>query len=143
MSVQFLRGTTAQVEAYTGKAGEIVINTETNDIYIHDGTTQGGHKISTLQNLDGTLDAATLGGVAASSYLKHGDNNVVGDEVRLTSDGLADAMKLSLVGSRTYETAEVGRISFYNDTSGSPVEVAYISVDGTGKFTFSGDITIE
>ncbi|MDE6250206.1 MAG: hypothetical protein K2M34_01040 [Alphaproteobacteria bacterium] len=40
------RGTTAQNDEYTGLAGEITMDTDTNTLRIHDGQTQGGHAVT-------------------------------------------------------------------------------------------------
>ena len=40
--LQFRRGTTAQNDAFTGAAGEISIDTQTDSLRIHDGSTAGG-----------------------------------------------------------------------------------------------------
>lgn len=44
-TLQIYRGTTAQNDAYTGSAGELTMDTTTNELRIHDGSTAGGHKI--------------------------------------------------------------------------------------------------
>lgn len=59
MEVRFKRGTTAQNDAYTGPAGSITVDTEKNDLRVHDGVTQGGHVIpsaTSLSDLEGLLD---------------------------------------------------------------------------------------
>ena len=43
--LQFRRGTTAQNNSYTGLVGEISLDTSTNNIRIHDGSTAGGAEI--------------------------------------------------------------------------------------------------
>ena len=43
--LQFRRGTSAQNNAFTGAAGEITLDTDTNNIRIHDGATAGGAEI--------------------------------------------------------------------------------------------------
>ena len=43
--LQFRRGTSAQNNAYTGLVGEISLDTDTNNIRIHDGSTAGGAEI--------------------------------------------------------------------------------------------------
>ena len=43
--LQFRRGTSAQNNAFTGAAGEITLDTDTNNIRIHDGSTAGGAEI--------------------------------------------------------------------------------------------------
>ena len=40
--LQLYRGTTAQNNAYTGPAGELTVDTQTNNIRLHDGSTAGG-----------------------------------------------------------------------------------------------------
>lgn len=44
--LQILRGTTAQNNAYTGAVGELTMDTDRNEVRIHDGQTVGGIKIS-------------------------------------------------------------------------------------------------
>ena len=46
-TIQILRGTTAQNNSYTGSAGELTMDTTTNEVRVHDGSTAGGHKIGT------------------------------------------------------------------------------------------------
>ena len=43
--LQFRRGTSAQNNSYTGLVGEISLDTDTNNIRIHDGSTAGGAEI--------------------------------------------------------------------------------------------------
>ena len=43
--LQFRRGTSAQNNSYTGLVGEISLDTSTNNIRIHDGSTAGGAEI--------------------------------------------------------------------------------------------------
>ena len=43
--LQFRRGTSAQNNSYTGLVGEISLDTDTNNIRIHDGSTGGGAEL--------------------------------------------------------------------------------------------------
>src|SRR5210317_742375 len=43
--LQFRRGTSAQNNSYTGLVGEITLDTDTNNIRIHDGSTAGGAEL--------------------------------------------------------------------------------------------------
>lgn len=52
VNIKFKRGTTAQVMAYTGAAGTIVINTETNEIHLQDGITPGGKVIGAFPEVE-------------------------------------------------------------------------------------------
>lgn len=44
--VQFRRGNTAQVAAFTGAPGEIVIDTDRETVVVQDGVTQGGFALA-------------------------------------------------------------------------------------------------
>jgi hypothetical protein len=46
--VQWGRGSTAQVAAYTGPLGEIVVNTDDYTLHVQDGSTPGGHQVGSL-----------------------------------------------------------------------------------------------
>lgn len=41
--LQLRRGNTAAVSSYLGAVGELIVNTDNNTLYIHDGVTVGGH----------------------------------------------------------------------------------------------------
>lgn len=62
-------GTTAQVQAYTGPLGELVLDTQTNTVYVQDGSVAGGHAIggaavdSAVANLQ--VQVASITGSAA------------------------------------------------------------------------------
>lgn len=44
--VQFLRGTTVENDAYTGRAGEVTFDVEKNQLRLHDGVAAGGNVMS-------------------------------------------------------------------------------------------------
>lgn len=50
--LQIRRGTTTENNVFTGAAGELTMDTDTNGVRIHDGTTVGGVKIPTAQTAD-------------------------------------------------------------------------------------------
>jgi len=45
--LQLRRGNTAATSTYVGAAGELVVNTTTNTLYLHDGSTVGGYATTT------------------------------------------------------------------------------------------------
>jgi len=59
--VQFRRGTTTQNNAFTGEEGEITMNTTTNAIRVHDGSTAGGHEMMKV-DLSNMEDGASFDG---------------------------------------------------------------------------------
>ena len=44
--VQLRRGTSSQVAAFTGAAGEVVVDTTNNRAVVHDGATAGGFALA-------------------------------------------------------------------------------------------------
>ena len=44
--VQFRRGTTSQHNSFTGATGEISVNTTTETLHVHDGSTAGGFPLA-------------------------------------------------------------------------------------------------
>jgi microcystin-dependent protein len=69
--LQFRRGTTAQNDGFTGAAGEISLDTDTNNIRIHDGATAGGAEIIPA----GTIMA--YGGASAPTGFVLCDNSAI------------------------------------------------------------------
>ena len=57
------RGTTTEHNSFTGAAGEVTVDTTTNGLVVHDGTTQGGHPSLGANSpaLTGTPTAPTAG----------------------------------------------------------------------------------
>ena len=68
-AVQFRRGTTAQHASFTGAAGEVTVNTDTNELVVHDGTTVGGHVIGTSNGSGGDANIR-VEGVDGESYIE-------------------------------------------------------------------------
>ena len=50
--LQLRRGTTAENDVFTGAVGELTMDTDTNGIRIHDGTTVGGCDVPTAATAD-------------------------------------------------------------------------------------------
>lgn len=70
------RGNTASVSTYVGPLGELVLDTETNQVYVHDGVTVGGTIVG-----DGNTGGGNLVGYATEVYV---DNAVANVSVDLT-----------------------------------------------------------
>jgi hypothetical protein len=52
IQLQIRRGTTAENDVFTGAVGELTMDTDTNGVRVHDGTTTGGVKIPTEATAD-------------------------------------------------------------------------------------------
>lgn len=59
-TVQFARGVDADVNAYTGPQGEVIVNVTDNELYLHDGATLGGHRIANWANIVAAIAAITI-----------------------------------------------------------------------------------
>lgn len=80
--VQWRRGTTAQVNLFTGAVGEVVVDTQTHQLVVQDGVTAGGFRTGlagggTFNNavFTGTFTytaTVQIGGVATSTAIIHG-----------------------------------------------------------------------
>jgi hypothetical protein len=49
--LQLRRGNTATIQAFTGAAGEVVVNTDTEVVHIQDGSTAGGYPLQKAQKM--------------------------------------------------------------------------------------------
>jgi hypothetical protein len=69
--LQHRRGNVATMSAFTGANGEIVVNTDTEVIHVHDGVTAGGYALQRSQKsiiVDfGTNDVYTISGTISDS----------------------------------------------------------------------------
>ena len=65
--LQLRRGNTAAVSSYLGAAGELIVNTDTNTLYIHDGVTVGG--IATTVNVSTITNQITAANVGMRGYV--------------------------------------------------------------------------
>lgn len=105
MQILFLRGNTAQNDAYTGPLGSITLDTQARRIRLHNGTTVGG--FAQLVNLE-DLDAL---------------------QIQINNLGIADiaGLQAALTALENADIALDGRIT--------TIEAAYINKDGSVAFT--------
>jgi hypothetical protein len=66
-TLQFRRGTSQEAAAFTGAVGELFVDIDNNIVYLHDGSTAGGHRVTTIQDTDtntylasGAIEGSTL-----------------------------------------------------------------------------------
>lgn len=53
--VQLRRGTTSEINAFTGAVGEVSVDTSKNVLVVHDGTTAGGWGVAARSQQDGSI----------------------------------------------------------------------------------------
>lgn len=105
-TIQLLRGTTVQNDAFTGSAGEVTVDTQTHELRVHDGSTQGGHIIYTKSDVDTALDgkankATTLAGYNISdAYTKTEIDTALSNKANvattLSGYGITDGADINL-----------------------------------------------
>ena len=74
--LQSRRGTTAQMNAFTGAEGEIAVNTSTDTLHVHDGSTAGGHALAKADGSNIATYAGSFTTIAASGTIT---GNLTGD----------------------------------------------------------------
>lgn len=116
MQIKFLRGNTAQNDAYTGPLGTITIDTQAKRIRLHDGATAGG--LAQLANLDDIQGLQTL-------INNLGIADIAGLQAAL--DALQAEIDAEETARANADTALDGRLT--------TVEGAYIHKDGSVAFT--------
>ena len=118
--VQQFRGTTAQHAKYTGRPGELTVDTDKNVVVVHDGVTAGGHPMASSVIFSGT----TPGQVPASTAEETGKV--------LRSDGMWNNTSLDTISEKAQALG--------NTTGNKAIDVskgAYITCTITGNTTFS------
>ena len=118
--VQQFRGTTAQHAKYTGRPGELTVDTNKNVVVVHDGVTAGGHPMASSVIFSGTAP----GLVPTSTTEETGKV--------LRSDGLWNNTSLDPISEKAQALG--------NTTGNKAIDVskgAYITCTITGNTTFS------
>ena len=106
--LQIRRGTSAQVAAFTGAEGEVVVNTTNDSIHVNDGSTAGGFELARadLNNVSDTdlnaaltgntvsaltVTALTTGSISTTGNISFGDNDKAifgaGSDLQIYHDG--------------------------------------------------------
>lgn len=68
--VQFARGNSAAVAAYTGPLGELVVNTDDYTLHVQDGSSAGGHQVGALGSSNYAYEQPASGAtLTAPAYL--------------------------------------------------------------------------
>lgn len=157
VSIKHKRGTTAENDAYTGEAGTVSVDTEKNEIRLHDGITVGGWPMVSYEGLgdSNTMQVIFEGGtsVVTSDALNDfsfsikghagGDSHLAlgtdDDNSRLSllcSAVTGDAPRLQLVGPQDVDTNIRGWMLFdYGSTEydlpGAQLHIRFASTLGS------------
>lgn len=104
--VQFRRGNTAQIQAFTGANGEIAINYETHQIVVQDGNTAGGFPVPNSQ-------------IVTDSY----------------SNAINFASNASNINTGTLSSSRLPFSGVIANTYGNSSSIPVITIDSTGRIT--------
>lgn len=147
-TIQFKRGTTAQVNAFTGALGEIVVDTDKDVLVVHDGATQGGFAVAAKANADGTISLINKTGTSTSIASAGLFNNTLTSTA--TNQALTAAQGKVLQDSKVSYAASLGWNQTWQDmtatrvlgvnytnSTGSPIVVAFTGTTGSSWSNFS------
>jgi len=125
--LQFRRGTTAQNDVFTGSAGEIVYNTSTGALRVHDGTTAGGNEmlLTDGSNADSTVNLTNL---TASGTLTGATLDISGNA---DIDGTMEADAYTVNGTSLSEYIADTAGAMWSSNSESNITVTYQDADNT------------
>jgi hypothetical protein len=160
LEVQMLRGPNADVVAYTGPVGEIVINTTTWAIHVQDGATAGGHVLGSvtppflvpqggtgLTSLpaNAVLLGAGTGPIASSApgaaHGVFGSNGATANPTFQTLSALLDAVfgsaqgDILIRGAAGWQALAAGPAGDFLQTHGSAANPTWALPPGAGTIT--------
>ena len=126
MALQIRRGTDSQRQGITPAEGELIYTTDTDKLYIGDGSTQGGIEVSggtdsaAVQGIisAASIDAAQLDGQNPSYYLDY--NNLSNIPATQTDSSTVDSIVLSIVDSNYVQARETAQDFAYSSLTGTP-----------------------
>ena len=126
MALQIRRGTDSQRQGITPAEGELIYTTDTDKLYIGDGSTAGGIEVS--GGVDSaaisaiisasSIDAAQLDGQNPSYYLNY--NNLSNVPATQTDSSTVDSIVLNIVDSNYVQARETPQDFAYGSLTGTP-----------------------
>jgi len=134
-TLQFRRGTSAELDAITGAEGEIFVDLDTNRIRVHDGVTQGGIELATFSEAVAYVD----------SELSALVNNAPGvlDTLNELADAIGDDENFFVTVNNNINTAYSNAVS-YTDTEITNLNLGTISTQDANNINITGgSITID
>jgi hypothetical protein len=127
--LQIRRGTSAQVAAFTGAEGEVVVNTTNDSIHVNDGSTAGGFE---LARVDGSNWAIT-NNISTTANISFGDNDKAifgaGSDLQIFHNGTESFIR------------EVGEGGLKIDTNGPDITFRVNATETALVATSNGAVT--
>lgn len=149
--VQLRRGTTAQINAFTGAVGEVSVDTDKDVLVVHDGTTTGGLPNAARANADGTIslikkDGTSAATIPATGLLNNTLTSTATDQALTAAQGkvlkdLADTKQASATAfgvGQTYQDVTASRVlgTTYTNSTNKDIWVS-VSVSITAGATLA------
>ena len=148
--VQLRRGTTAQINAFTGAVGEVSVDTDKDVLVVHDGVTAGGFPVAARANVDGTIslikkDGTIVGSINATGLFNNTLTSTATDQAltaaqgKVLQDNKLDKTAITAVGSAPIYTCRAW-VNF--NGTGTPSirasgNVSSITDNGVGAYTIN------
>jgi len=144
--LQIRRGTTAQMNAFTGAEGELAVNTTTDTLHVHDGATAGGKALaradgSNIATYAGSFTTLTASGAATLNTLASSGATLSGG----TINGMTVGASTPSTGAFTTISASgaiTGNVT--GNLTGSVLTAAQTNITSVGTLStlsVSGEIT--
>jgi len=124
--LQLRRGTTSQSDAFTGAIGEVTVDTDNNQLRLHDGSTAGGHTI-------GATDTSSL---VSKSLIA---NQVMKANLHVDSEGASSGVQIANGSIQMFTaTGSPSQIDFYCEVSNAH----YTRLQSAAHADYSGNVTL-
>jgi len=148
--LQIRRGTTAQMNAFTGAEGELAVNTTTDTLHVHDGATAGGKALaradgSNIATYAGSFSTLAASGAATLNTLASSGATLTGG----TINGVTVGATIPSTGAFTTIAASgaiTGNVT--GNLTGSVLTAAQTNITSVGTLstlavTGTADVTLD
>jgi len=148
--VQLRRGTTAQINAFTGAVGEVSVDTDKDVLVVHDGVTAGGFPVAARANANGTISLIKKDGTVITTIPATGlfnntltstntDQALTAAQGKVLQDNKLDKTAITVSGSAPMYACRAW-VNF--DGTGTPTirasgNVSSITDNGVGNYTIN------
>ena len=133
--LQIRRGTTAQMNAFTGAEGELAVNTSTDTVHVHNGATAGGFALARADGSNIATYAGSFTTLAASSTATL--NTLVSSGATLTGGTINGVT----VGATTPSTGAFTTVSASGAITGNVTGNLTGNVTGDVTGAITGNVT--
>ena len=147
--IQLRRGTTAQINAFTGAVGEVSVDTDKDVLVVHDGVTAGGFPVAARANANGTIslikkDGTVVGSINATGLFNNTltstntDQALTAAQGKVLQDNKLDKTAITASGTAPmYACRAWVNFNGVDNTITGSGNVSSITDNGTGDYTIN------